>query len=524
MVKKIFYWTAPISFLLVFLLSMFHSHFAYLFIIVIPYIALGIYDINSNHNVLRNYPILGHFRYILESVRPEIQQYFVSSNHSGRPFNREIRSVVYQRAHNVMDTLPFGTQQDIDKVGYEYSLHSLNPTEPEEACMRVIVGNEQCLKPYDASRLNISAMSFGALGSTSIEALNWGAKMGNFAQDTGEGGLSPYHLKNGGDIILQIGTGNFGFRNADGSFSETLFKEKAILPSIKMIEIKLSQGAKPSHGGLLPAPKVDKEIASIRGIPIGVDCLSPPTHPSFSTPLEMLSFVTRLRDLSGGKPVGFKLCIGLKKEFLGICKAMLETEIYPDFITIDGAEGGTGAAPLEFSNRLGLPINEALSYVHNTLLGVGLRNKIRLIASGKVATAYDLITKFAIGADMCNSARAMMFSLGCIQSLRCNTNECPTGIATQDPARITAVDPNEKRFRIFNYHFNTIKNVIELLGAMGINSPTELKPHHILHRVQEGKSLTYEALFPSLEEGALLGKKIPTSYSLDWAMAKSDSF
>lgn len=525
MMKKFFIWSAPISFILVFILSMFQMGFAYLYLIVIPYIGLGIHDLYSKHNVLRNYPVIGHLRYMLEYVRPEIQQYFINSNHNGRPFNREKRSIVYQRAHNVMDTLPFGTQQDIDRPGYEYSLHSLHPVVPdEEKSMRIMVGNHQCKHPYNASRLNISALSFGALGHTAIEALNWGAKMGNFAHNTGEGGLSPYHLKYGGDIILQIGTANFGFRDNNGQFSEKKFIEKSSLEVVKMIELKLSQGAKPSHGGLLPGQKVNQEIADIRGIPVGQDCLSPATHSSFSTPKEMMHFIAKLRELSGGKPVGFKLCIGVKKEFLGICKAMIETDIYPDFITIDGAEGGTGAAPLEFSNRLGLPINEGLNYAHNVLKGLNIRPSIRLIASGKVATAYDLLVKIAIGANLVNSARAMMFSLGCIQSLRCNTNECPTGIATQDPNRTVAVEPEHKRFRVFNYHFNTLKNMIELMGAMGIRTPTDLKPHHIYHRIGEGKSITYEDLFPSIDEGSLLGKDIPKAYAKDWAIASSDSF
>lgn len=524
MAKTFFVWSAYISFIFVLLLSFIHIQFGYLFILVIPYIAIGVHDLYSTHNVLRNYPFLGHFRYMFEFVRPEIQQYFVQSNLSGRPFNREQRSVVYQRAKEEMDTLPFGTQQNLDASGYEFCLHSLNPKKADESVGRVLVGNEQCKKPYDASRLNISAMSFGALGSTAIEALNWGAEMGNFAQDTGEGGLSSYHLKHGGDIILQIGTGNFGFRNDDGSFSANQFKDKALLDSVKMIEIKLSQGAKPSHGGLLPGAKVNKEIAKIRGIPEGKDCLSPPTHPSFDTPEELMHFITEIRELCGGKPVGFKLCIGIKKEFLSICKAMIKTKVYPDFITIDGAEGGTGAAPLEFSNRLGLPINEALSFVHNSLVGVNLRDKIRLIASGKVATGFDMITKLAIGADMCNAARTMMFSIGCIQSLRCNTNTCPTGIATQDRKRTMAVIPEEKRFRVFNFHNNTIKNFLELLGAMGLDNPEDLEPRHILHRIDGAHFKTYQDIFPLLEKGSLLKNSPHDAFSKDWNLARSEHF
>lgn len=524
MAKRIFYLVSIFGLIISFLLYQMNQSLLFLFIFAIAYTILGLFDLRSNHNVLRNYPVIGHFRYMLEAIRPEIQQYFIASNHSGRPFNREQRSIVYQRSKNVIDTLPFGTQQDIDKPDYEFALHSLHPITVNKDVARVMVGNEQCKKPYFASRLNVSAMSFGALGHTAIEALNWGAKMGDFAHNTGEGGLSPYHLKHGGDIILQIGTAYFGFRNADGTFCPDKFKEKAHLDVVKMIEIKLSQGAKPSHGGLLPGDKVDKEIATIRGIEMGKDCLSPPTHSSFSTPLELMKFITQLRELSGGKPIGFKLCIGQKQQFLAICKAMLETKVYPDFITVDGAEGGTGAAPIEFSNRLGTPINEAISFVSNSLIGVGLRDKVKLIASGKLISGFDLVNKLALGADMCNSARAMMFSIGCIQSLRCNTNECPTGVATQDPKRTRAVVPEEKRFHVYNFHRNTIESFLDLLGAMGVAHPEELTPYHIRRRIEDGHSKPYATIYPQLDEGVLLSRKIPHEFKVYWDMADSQSF
>ena len=524
MTKIVFYILSSLSFIIVALLSMINIEFIHLGWFCLAYTILGIYDLNSNHNILRNYPVIGHFRYFFEAIRPEIYQYFIESNSNGRPFSREQRSVVYQRAKQVIDTLPFGTQQRILEEGYEYALHSLAPVKVDKAQARVLVGNEQCKHPYSASRLNISAMSYGALGQTAIESLNWGAKMGNFYHNTGEGGLSPYHLKYGGDIVLQIGTANFGFRNKDGSFSSTKFKEVVALHAVKMIEIKLSQGAKPSHGGLLPGAKVDKEVAEIRGIEIGKECASPAVNPSARTPIELMNFLAKIRKLSGGKPVGIKLCIGHKKEFFCLCKAMLETKIYPDFITVDGSEGGTGAAPLEFSNRLGLPLNEGLSFVNNALIGVGLRDKVRIIASGKVITGFDMICKFALGADICNSARGMMFSIGCIQSLSCNTNKCPTGIATQDPSRIKAVVPERKRFRVKHFHDSTIESYLDLMGAMGVLEPEDLTPSYIQIRTADSTSVTYEDYYQRLEPGELLGNKINDNFATEWEMARADTF
>ena len=480
--RSFFYISSIILIALAVILYQFWHGAIYLSAIIIPYIAVGVYDIFAKkHTILRNYPVFGHFRYLLESVRPEIQQYFIESAHSGTPYSHEVRSLIYQRAKGVKDTIPFGTKHDITQKGYVHSYHSLFPTELSHGEARVIIGGDDCSKKYNSSRLNISAMSFGSLSPNAILALNKGAKLGGFAHNTGEGGLSPYHAEGGGDIIFQIGTGYFGCRNLDGSFSRDKFKDIATQNNVVMVEIKLSQGAKPAHGGILPAAKVNEEIAEIRGIEIGKSAISPPTHAEFSSHEEMLEFIKELRDLSGGKPVGLKLCIGIKQEFIDLCNVMTKANIYPDFITIDGAEGGTGAAPVEFSNRLGTPINEAIPFVNDCLIALKIRDKIKLVASGKVATGYDMITKIALGADICNSARAMMFALGCVQSLSCNTNKCPTGIATQDKKRWKPLDVEDKYQRVANYHKATIENFLELAEAMGITKIDDLSPEHIKH-------------------------------------------
>jgi glutamate synthase domain-containing protein 2 len=498
----------------------------YLLIVALPLAALGLFDIFiSTSNVLRNYPVIGHLRYMLEFISPEIQQYFIETPQNGRPFNREQRALIYRRAKGISDTTPFGTVGDLDGDGAEFAFHSLAPRHVPDSFGRITVGGPQCSKPYNASRLNISAMSFGALSGNAIEALNKGARRGGFAHNTGEGGLSPYHLKHGGDIIWQIGTGYFGCRTAEGRFDDAAFAERATLEVVRMIEIKLSQGAKPSHGGLLPGEKVSPEIASIRLIEPGVDCLSPAAHPEFSTPRGLLEFVNRLRELSGGKPVGFKLCIGIRSEFMSICKAMLETGILPDFITIDGAEGGTGAAPPEYSDSLGTPINEALVFVHSCLVGADLRDKIRLIASGKIATGFDVVTKLALGADMCNVARPMMFAVGCIQARRCNDNSCPTGIATQNPGRARAIDVEAKHVRVANYHAATIRSLLELTGAMGLDDPDRLTPQHIFRRVNDGPAQTFAELYEFLEPAALCGDNLPQgAHASAWATASADRF
>ncbi|PCI37785.1 MAG: FMN-binding glutamate synthase family protein [Thiotrichales bacterium] len=495
--------------------------------LLIPFGVLWFYDVTQKkRTILRNFPILGHIRYILEFIRPEIQQYFIADDHSELPFNREIRSVIYQRAKNIQDTIPFGTEQDILKPGYEWVLHSLAPKKVLEITSRVSVGGDKCKQPYVASRLNISAMSFGALSKNAILALNKGAKLGGFAHNTGEGGLSDYHLEGGGDLVWQIGTGYFGCRASDGNFDLDLFTQKAGLENVKMIEIKLSQGAKPSHGGILPAAKLTKEIAEIRGVPMHQDVISPPAHSAFSTPLGLLKFVETLRTATKGKPVGFKLCIGNRKEFLGICKAMLESKILPDFITVDGAEGGTGAAPLEYTNRVGTPLNDALSFVHNALIGINLRKKIRIISSGKIATGFDLISKLAIGADMCNSARAMMMALGCIQSRQCNTNACPTGVTTQNARLIKGLSVTDKKVRVAQYHAATIHSFLELLGAMGFENPEELLPSHVMRRISVHNIQNYSQIYNNLNDGDLLGKPetLPENFAQDWLAASAKKF
>ncbi|WP_170479825.1 FMN-binding glutamate synthase family protein [Ruegeria arenilitoris] len=524
-VRKIYYVLTYIVLPLTVLVGYFWPPAYWLLIILIPYAVIGLYDmLTTKHNVLNNYPVLGHFRYMLEFVSPEIRQYFVETNESGRPFNRIIRSLVYSRAKGQVDTQAFGTQYDIMTVGYHRADHSLAPKHVAESEERVTLGGPQCDKPYSASRLNVSAMSFGALSANAIRALNGGAKDGGFAHNTGEGGLSPHHLAEGGDIIWQIGTGYFGCRTADGDFDKDKFAEKAQKEVVKAIEIKFSQGAKPSHGGVLPAAKVDEEIANIRGVPVHQDVISPPIHSAFKGPTGLMEFVQHLREMSGGKPVGFKLCIGKKSEFMAICKAILETGILPDFITVDGAEGGTGAAPVEFTNRLGVPLNEALIFVNNCLRGIGVRDKIRVICSGKVATGFDMVEKCALGADMCNAARTMMFAIGCIQALHFNTNRCPSGVATQDPVRGRAVNVPQKRQRVHRYHDATLESFREIMGAMGKATVSELGPSDIRRRMADEGEQSYAEMYEFLDDGALLDKKLPPSFASDWNAATAAHF
>lgn len=484
---------------------------------------VGLADLHSRHNVLRIYPVIGHLRYLLEFVRPELRQYFFESEQSGRPFNREQRTLIDARADNRADTSPFGTVHDIQAEGTDFIEHSLAPKTVPEADLRLTVGGSQCTHPYSASRLNISAMSFGSLSGPAIEAFNHGARIGGFAHNTGEGGISRHHLQ-GGDLIWQLGTAYFGCRTREGLLDAGEFREKAAGETVRMIEIKLSQGAKPSHGGLLPAAKINDEIARTRQIPMREDCQSPPAHPEFSTPTEMMEFLARVREIAGGKPVGLKLCLGRRSEFMGICKAMLETGIRPDFITVDGAEGGTGAAPLEFSDFLGTYINEALPFVHSCLKGIDLRDDIRVIASGKVAMGFDMLVKMALGADMCNAARPFMFSVGCIQARRCHTNTCPTGVTSQDPHRTRALDPDDKAHRVANYHRNTLAAFRDLTGAIGVDRLGALSPDRVFHRMQYGPPQSYADLYPWLESGELLGENVPTAYADHWRRASADHF
>jgi len=495
------------------------------FIILGPLIGIGIQDsLQKHHAIRRNFPLIGRLRYLLEMIRPEIYQYFIESNSDGAPFSREQRSLVYQRAKKAIDTLPFGTQLDVYQPGYEWIAHSLIPTHIDHSQMRVRVGGPQCKQPYNASLLNISAMSYGALSKNAILALNGGAKIGQFAHNTGEGGLSPYHLEPGGDIIWQIGTGYFSCRNPDGTFNPEKFEINAKKPQVKMIEIKLSQGAKPSHGGILPAKKVTQEISAIRGVSMGQDVLSPPAHSAFQTPIGLLEFVQKLRDLSGGKPVGFKLCLGKRREFIAICKAIVKTGLYPDYIAVDGGEGGTGAAPLEFSNYMGYPGIDGLVFIHNALIGFNIRDKIKIFNSGKVNSGFGLIKRLALGADAIYSARAMMMSLGCIQALRCNTNQCPTGVATQDPGLVKGLVVTDKKIRVAQFHSGTIASAKDLLEAMGLEHPSDLRPWHILKRIGPYEVKNYAQIFEFLHPGDLLEGTVPESYKTACAGAVADSF
>ncbi|MFE8071762.1 FMN-binding glutamate synthase family protein [Marinobacteraceae bacterium S3BR75-40.1] len=496
----------------------------WLWAVLAALIVLGAYDLRSRHNVLRNYPIIGHLRYLLEFIRPELRQYFFESEQSGRPFNREQRRIVNGRADGNADTEPFGTRRDVQSAGFDFVQHSIAPQQVDKRYGRIKIGGPQCAHPYDSSRLNISAMSFGALSSNAVLAMNKGARMGGFAQDTGEGGISPYHREHGGDLIWELGSGYFGCRKKNGDFDPEEFQQKATTDQVKMIEIKISQGAKPGHGGLLPGAKVNREIARTREIEEGEDCYSPAQHPEFDTPAGLLEFVARLRELSGGKPVGFKLCLGKRHEFMGICKAIVETGIQPDFITIDGAEGGTGAAPAEFEDFIGTYINEAVPFVDNCLTGIGKRDEIVVIASGKVALGFDMVTKLALGADMCNAARPFMFSVGCIQARRCHTNTCPTGVATQDPARAKSLDVPSKAARVRNYHHATIKSFLDITGALGLASPDLLRPGHIYHRPEYGPACTYREMHPKVESGDFLSDRVPDSYREDWEAASAKQF
>ncbi len=486
---------------------------------------IGTWDMLQRRSVLRrNYPVLAHFRYGFESIGPEIRQYFVQSDLEDVPFSRQQRQLVYQRARNVMDVVPFGTLRSTYAVDYEWINHSMAPTSIPHHDFRVVIG-AGCARPYSASVFNISAMSFGSLSANAIRALNKGAKMGGFYHDTGEGSISPYHRENGGDLVWEIGSGYFGCRDEQGRFSEEHFVENANHDQVKMIEIKLSQGAKPGHGGVLPAAKVSVEISVTRGVPMGVDCVSPSRHSAFSTPVELLQFVARLRELSGGKPTGFKLAIGHPWEWFGIAKAMHETGLLPDFIVVDGAEGGTGASPAEFIDHVGVPMNEALILVHNTLVGLNLRDRIRIGAAGKVTSAFDIARTIALGADWCNAGRGFMFALGCIQSLSCHNDKCPTGIATQDPSRWRPLDPTDKAERVRNFHENTLRALRDLLGAAGLNDPSELGPEHILRRVSPIEIRSMATLYRYLAPGELIdrvpGHAVFREY---WADARSDSF
>ena len=510
----------------VFLALSFHAAvFLVPFAIAAALAALGTCDLlQRRHSILRNYPLAAHLRFMLEAVRPEIRQYFLESDKDGTPFARDQRSIVYQRAKRQLDKVPFGTQRDVNAIGHEWLNHSMAAREPASEPFRITIGGPDCRQPYSASVFNISAMSFGALSANAIRALNKGAAMGRFAHDTGEGGFSPYHREMGGDIIWEIGSGYFGCRAEDGGFSQARFRETVAAPQIRMIEIKLSQGAKPGHGGVLPAAKVSAEIAATRGVPMGVDCISPPYHRAFSTPLEMMAFIARLREWSDGRPVGFKLCVGHGWEFLAICKAMLETGIAPDFVVVDGAEGGTGAAPLEFLDHVGMPLREGLLFVHNALVGTGLRDRIRIGASGKIVTAFDIARAMALGADWCTSARGFMFALGCIQSQSCHTDRCPVGVATQDPARQRALVVPDKATRVARFHGSTLHALAEVVAAAGLDHPSQLRPQHFSQRIAAGKVKSFDRLYRFMRPGEILHGTDDPRFAEPWRVARADSF
>ncbi len=488
---------------------------------------LGLRDrFQPSHAVLRNYPVIGHVRWLVEMVRPEIRQYLLESEDEATPFSRAQRSLVYRRSKGVSSDHPFGTLMDVYGDKYEFIKHAMRPLEAADPkSFRITIGNDQCTQPYSASIFNISAMSFGSLSANAIRALNKGAAMGGFYHDTGEGSISPYHREFGGDIVWELGSGYFGCRDAEGRFDAERFASQASNPQVKMIEIKLSQGAKPGHGGILPGKKVTPEIAETRGVPEGLDCVSPACHSAFSTPLEMVAFIAELRRLSGGKPVGFKLCIGQPWEFMGLVKAMLESGTVPDFIVVDGGEGGTGAAPVEFSDHIGTPMREGLLFVRNVLVGAGLRDRIKIGVAGKLISAFDIATVLAIGADWTNAARGYMFALGCIQSMHCHTNTCPTGVATQDPSRQNALVVPEKAERVRQFHDRTVNALADMLAAAGVSHPDDLKPHHLAHRTSASELRQFDELHDYLQPGELLGAGCEHAfYAKNWGRAQAASF
>ncbi len=507
------------------LLALEYPNAIWAYVLILPVVGVGIFDMwQKQHTILRLYPVIGHLRFLFEAIRPEIQQYFVEDDTNGAPINREFRSLVYQRAKGQRDTRAFGTQFDVNRVGYEWTNHSIFPEELSVEEPRVIYGEGRCRQPYSASMVNISAMSYGALSPNAIRALNLGAKLGNFYHNTGEGGISPFHLEHEGDLVWQIGTGYFGCRTKAGKFDREAFAKNAQRETIKMIEIKLSQGAKPGHGGLLPGKKVSAQVAEIRGVEEGKDVVSPPMHSAFSSPIELLGFIAELREISG-KPVGFKLSVGKPDEILAVCKAMLATNIVPDFITVDGGEGGTGAAPIEFANSVGTPLREALGIINSCLVGYGLRDQIKIIASGKVLSAFHVYRAFALGADAVNSARGMMLALGCIQSKYCNTDKCPTGVATQNKVRNDALDVCTKSQRVANFQSSMVYHFRKILGATGKRYPSEINGYDVHRRISQTETASFAEIYPVLEEGCLLHEQsVPKEWLYYWHKAHASSW
>ncbi|MEZ4741609.1 MAG: FMN-binding glutamate synthase family protein [Bdellovibrionota bacterium] len=521
---RFFFFGLAIILLLSFSITKYIPQMNIIWVIIAPMVLVALWDFFQKKSAIkRNFPIIGRFRYLFEMVRPEIQQYFIEANSEGMPFSREVRSVIYQRSKKALETLPFGTQKNLYEDGYEWANHSLMPTHVKTETLRVKIGETSCQQPYNASIFNISAMSFGSLSKNAIMALNKGAHLGNFSHNTGEGGISPYHLQ-GGDLVWQLGTAYFGSRTREGKFCPSKFQDNAQNPVVKMIEIKLSQGAKPGHGGILPAGKLTKEVAEIRGVPLGNDVISPPCHSEFSTPIQLIEFVQKLRELSQGKPVGFKLCLGKPREFYAICKAMKLLDCTPDFITVDGAEGGTGAAPLEFSNYIGTPLTDAIVLIHNALVGFDLRKKVKIIASGKITTGFDIMRSLALGADLCNSARGMMMSLGCIQALKCNTNHCPTGVATQSSELQRGLVVSDKKYRVYHYHSQTLDSFCEILGSLGVSSHLKLKPWHVMRRTPSGETKHFGRIYHYLNPGELTSSDLPFEYRHAVESASAETF
>lgn len=517
-------------FAIVLIVLAFLGHWAFA-ILGLPFLALfgvALYDyLQAGHSITRNFPLIGRSRFLAEWLRPKLYQYFIESDTDGKPFSRIFRSIVYQRAKDAVDTAPFGTLLDVYDDGYEWMDHSIAALDHQDIDHdpRITVGGPDCLQPYECSIYNVSAMSYGSLSKNAVMALNGGAALGGFAHNTGEGGISPHHDKYGGDLIYQLGTGYFGSRAADGNFSPELFKERCANHNVKMIELKLSQGAKPGHGGILPAKKVTEEISKIRNVPMGKDVLSPPYHKAFTTPIELLQFIKTMRDLSGGKPVGFKLCIGKKSEFLAICKAMVKTGIKPDFISVDGGEGGTGAAPLEFSNSVGMPFREGLAFAFDALTGFDLKKDIKLLASGKIVTGFHIYRALAIGADICYSARAMMMALGCIQALECNKNTCPVGVATNDPHLMRGLVVEDKKTRVAHFHKETIKSFAELQAASGFKIREQINRSSVYRRIDTEHAKRYDEIYPYIPKGCLLEQaSVPDSWKYYWATATAESF
>ncbi len=497
----------------------------WLAIVTIPLLALALWDFfQDSHTLRRNYPLIARFRWLGEDLRPYIHSYFVESDLDGRPFNHDQRALIYARAKGELDSHPFGTELDVYSEEYEWLGHSIAPNANAPKDWRCTVGSDQCARPYDAALLNISAMSFGSLSANAIMALNEGAAKGGFYHDTGEGGISRYHREGGGDLVWELGSGYFGCREKDGSFSAERFADSAAIDQVKMIEVKLSQGAKPGHGGMLPGTKVTREIAAARGVERGEDCISPPAHSAFSTPIEMVEWCARLRDLSGGKPVGIKLCVGQPHELMAIAKAMLQTGITLDFITVDGAEGGTGAAPVELSNRVGMPLREGTIMVRNMLVGAGLKPQVKIAAAGKVHSGAGLAMNFGLGADWCNAARAFMFALGCVQSMKCHTDECPTGVATQDITRQRGLVVTDKAERVARFQRQTLHGLREIVVAMGLENPWEITPQLIRERVNTVRSDSMDRFYTFLQPGILLEDPDSTTYARHWNAASAETF